>query len=139
MATCFVHRRPLPAPVTTLLDAVDALACATDDGMCEGVVVACVDAGRRPLGLFVVEGTADPLPVLDAVLAAAAGSVVGSLFTAVCRPSGPDRVEDGDVRLFVDALARCDAAGIPLLDHFVLCAGTALSVGSAVGPTPWRR
>lgn len=141
MATCFVHRRSSPAPVITEEDAIRALMLATDGGRDPCAVVACLDQRRRPLTMFVVDGLVGQARLLlDVVLDAAAGpaSPLASLFVAVCRPGGEPEIIEPDIELFDDAADRCRLAGLDLLDLFVVGEGSARSVASCTGGSPWR-
>src|SRR5258708_33363220 len=53
---CRTHRTVASRAVSNASDAIRTLSIATDEGSIECVVLACVDARRMPLTLFVFDG-----------------------------------------------------------------------------------
>ena len=143
--SCRTHRPPMP-PICDRDAALEAVAVPTDGGRAPCVVLGCLDVDRRPLTMFVIEGsppTAEPLVLaLDVLLEAVAMQPVGvPLDALVMASSRPGQVSEPTVadRAAWDAVdARCEAAGIELLDWFILADGAWNSVPDLLGePDRW--
>jgi hypothetical protein len=144
VSTCSHHRRRPAAPVRTPEDALTAISLATDAGHRDCVAVACLDAGRRPLAMFVLDGSdraAGPTLLLQAVecLVAAAvdvGSPVDAVVLGLSRPGGCHEPTPDDLELFRRMEDLCVDGGILLLDWFVISDGDARSVAHCLGRPP---
>jgi len=124
------------------------LALATDAGRHPVVALACLDRTRRPLTIFVVEGSAaepaDLVVAVDALLDAAAEcdglSPLGAVVVATSRPGRPAAPTAGDLEAWDQLDQRCRAQGISLLDWFVVADGAAVSVATrGRRPSRWAR
>lgn len=136
---CSTHRRTVPEPIRSPQDALRALGLATDGGRDRAVVLACLDADRRPLTLFVVDEcppqTECLVQSLD-VLLGVARERPSPLAALVMATSGPDRPTEpsaSDLELWPDLVGRCRKVGIALLDWFILAPGAATSVATRRG------
>lgn len=143
--SCRTHRPPMP-PICDRAAALEAVATPTNAGRAPCVVLGCLDVDRRPLTMFVIEGsppTAEPLVlavdvVLEAVALQPRGVPLGALVMASSRPGqcgGPTTAD----RAAWDAIdERCDASGVALLDWFILTDGAWTSVPDVLGePDRW--
>jgi len=139
---CRTHRSAVARPVRTADDARHALALATDDGSLPCVVVACVDADRLPLTMFVFDGRPqldDDLEMaIDAIVAAAASadSPLASVFLGSSRPHSDVGPTPADELRWVRMADVCRDAGIELLDWFLLHRGAVCSVAEGLQPGP---
>jgi hypothetical protein len=137
--SCRSHH-PVDRAVRTADDAVRTLLAASDGGAQRCAVVACVDAARQPLTLFVFEGRPlldDDLELaVDAVLSAAASSdsPLDALFLGSSRPGGEPGPTPADERRWVRMADRCADAGIELLDWFLIDRGAVCSVAEGLVP-----
>ena len=151
---CRSHRGVAVRPIHTADDAIRTLMLATDDGSTDCVVVACVDAARRPLTLFVfdrspgVAQTPDPggraspdddlEQAVEALLAASASadSPLSAVFLGSCRPdSEPGPTPEDELR-WLRLADLCADAGIELLDWFLVTDGAVCSVAEGLRPGP---
>jgi hypothetical protein len=138
---CRSHRR-VDHAIRTGDDAVHTLLLTTDDGAYDCAVVACLDAGRQPLTLFVFDGRTDldddlELAV-DAVIAAAATaeSPLDALFLGSSRRAGEVGPSAADELRWLRMADRCADAGIELLDWFLIQGATVCSVAEGLTPGP---
>ncbi|GAC1517924.1 MAG: hypothetical protein NVS1B12_07390 [Acidimicrobiales bacterium] len=142
---CRTHRGA-PAPLSGPQEALDALAVATEGGRLPAAVVACLDAARRPLTMFVLDHCppdASPLllaleVLLDAIDRQDGVRVLAELVLATSRPGGSDQPTAEDLGAWDQLDELCDRNGISLLDWFVLADGRACSVPGVLGePDRW--
>jgi len=139
-APCRSHR-PADRAIHGPDEAIHALRLATDDGRLDATVVACVDAARQPLTMFIFEGPrpADDVELaLDALLGAAAqtDSLLAGVFVGLSRGEGEPGPTPQDEERWLRMSDACADAGIELLDWFVLTDGTACSVAEGLRPGP---
>jgi len=128
-------------PVRTPEEALEVLSLATDTGRDRVVALACLDQARRPLAMFIVEGSdAGPAEVLvaaDALLDATAErdgpSPLAAVFLATSRPGQAVGPTAADLGAWDRLDRRCRSQGITLLDWFVLVDGVAVSVATRAG------
>lgn len=126
---------PASEPLTSA-DAALAVTAAATTGAPQ-VVVLLLDRDRRGVGVLVIDGGPHPGAV-DATLellchgAAADSMVVASVVPGPFRLPRPDDFEHG--RRWH---AQAEAAGIDLVDSFVVAGGLAASLASAAGVAPW--
>jgi hypothetical protein len=139
---CRSHRATTDPPIRTSDDAARAIGLVTEDGCLDCVVVACVDADRLPLTMFVFDGRPqldDDLEMaVDAVVAAAASadSPLASIFLASSRPWAEPGPTAADERRWVRMADACRDAGIDLLDWFIVGHGAVCSVAEGLTPGP---
>lgn len=142
---CRTHRAGA-APLTGPEEALDALSVATEGGRLPAAVLACLDAERRPLTMFVLDHCPpDPSPLflalevlLEAIDSHDGARVLAEVVLATSRPGGSSRPTPDDLGAW-DALDElCDRNGIGLLDWFILADGSAWSVPAELGePDRW--
>jgi len=114
------HRIPrgLVDPIESRADALAVLALAAPYG--HDTVAVLLDAERRGLGIFVVTGTTHPdamFEVID-VCTHAQHTEIGGLVLATSRPGGGMQPVDRD--RWIEADLQCDAAGVDLVEWFVI-------------------
>jgi hypothetical protein len=138
---CRSHRR-VDHAIRTGDDAIRTLRLSTDHGAYDCVVLACLDADRQPLTLFVFDGRPgldDDLELaVDAVIAAAATveSPLGALFLGSSRRAGEMGPAPADELRWLRMADRCADAGIELIDWFLIQRGTVCSVAEGLTPGP---
>ena len=138
---CRTHRR-VRTPIAGRDDAARTLLLATDRGAYECAVVACVDASRLPLTMFIFDGRSDLDDALElgveAVIAAAASadSPLAAIFLGSSRTSGELGPSPTDERRWVRMAERCADAGVELLDWLLIREGTVCSVAEGLEPGP---
>jgi DNA repair protein RadC len=139
--SCRSHHRAGRA-IETAEDAIRTLRIATEDGRLDCMVLACVDADREPLTMFVFDGPGrledDVEVAVDAVLGAVADadSPLSAIFLGSSRPAGEPGPTPEDERRWVRMADACADAGIDLLDWFLLCGPAACSVAEGLVPGP---
>ena len=157
MPTCSHHRPPPAVTIRSAEDALKPILIVADSGRKECAVLACLDAARRPLTLFVVDdgdgtdrpghSTDDPCTCRDAdlllqaldclVLATArAGAEIDSVVLALSRPGRGAIPDPADAEAFRHFEARCVDGGLLLLDWFIVADGEVRSVATHVGRLP---
>ena len=139
---CRTHRTVASRAVSNASDAIRTLSIATDEGSIECVVLACVDARRMPLTLFVFDGRPrlddDLETAVEAVLAAAAAvdSPLAAIFLGSSRPGAEPGPTPADERRWRRLVDLCGDAGIDLLDWLLLSDGATCSVAEGLDPGP---
>ena len=150
MVKCSAHRPRPVAPVRTPEQVLEVLGLATDSGRERIVALACLDQDRRPLTMFIVEGSpAGPTELsvaadvlLAAILDATGGqdelSPLGAVVLATSRPGQPVEPTAADLAAWDQLDERFRRQGISLVDWFILVDGVAVSVATRAGqPSRW--
>ena len=134
-------RHPLPLPLLTPDDGRRVVSLATDRGGEAATVLGCLDARRRPLTLFVLQGrgTADELSravaiLLDAHAAAGPRSPLAALLLGSGRPGRTVAPEPADQRTWAALVATGRRHRVRVLDWFVVADGRTCSVAERDGP-----
>ena len=131
---CRAHREPRPAclPVRRPDDALAVILTAAASPARPETICVLLDHAHRGLGVVVVEGAmADDgiFEIAEVVLRAASGrGTIGAVVLATARPGRSHLPTDDDHDRWFELRARFEAAGVELLDWFVIARGFAASL-----------
>ncbi len=131
---CRAHREPRPAclPVRRPDDALAVILAAAASPARPETICVLLDHAHRGLGVVVVEGAmADDgiFEIAEVVLRAADGrGTIGAVVLATARPGRSHLPTDDDHDRWFELRARFEAAGVELLDWFVIARGFAASL-----------
>ena len=131
------HRIPrgFIEPIDSRSDALAVLALAAPFG--HDTVAILLDPERRGVGILIVTGTTHPdamFEVID-VCIQAQRTEVGGLVLATSRPGGDVQPVDRD--RWIEADLQCDAAGVELVEWFVIGRHITCPRELAGDPTRW--
>jgi hypothetical protein len=105
----------------------------------DDTVAMLLDGDRRGVGIVVVTGTTDPDAIFRVI--AACGNIrrpeIAALILATSRPGGDLVVADRD--RWLEASLQCDAAGLELVEWFVIGTHVACPRELAGDPPRWSR
>lgn len=130
---CRARREPPPAclPVRRPDDALAVILAAAASPARPETVCVLLDHAHRGLGVIVVEGAmADDgiFEIAEVVVRAADGGAMGAVVLATARPGRSHQPSDDDHDRWFELRARFEAAGVELLDWFLIAGGFAASL-----------